>query len=46
MTVTAELTSDADAMRAESVWPELRDKLAMTPLLQAADLSAAATGRG
>ncbi len=42
VTVTAELTSDAAAMRAESVWPELRDKLVMTPLLLAADLSAAA----
>ena len=30
-------------MRAESVWPELRDRLATTPLVQAADLAAAST---
>ena len=41
--VTAELTSDGDAMRAEGAWPELRDKLVATPLLQAADLVAAGT---
>jgi hypothetical protein len=39
--VSAELTSDADAMRAESMWPELRDKLAATPLIRTADLAAA-----
>jgi len=41
VTVSAELTSDADAMRAESLWPELRDKLAAAPLIQTADLVAA-----
>ena len=44
VSVTAHLASDADAMHAEGAWPELRDKLNTTSLMQAADLVPAFAG--